>query len=1065
LEYLKTKRSPDMADQYFDGSEVQNHNILGINKLPPRNSSWPSPDLRSGWLSDYENSPWLLSLNSDTAWVFHWSKEPGSRPKNFFESGYDASEWSSFPVPGCWETNQYGTPIYTNYEYPFAANPPRVEDEPPEYYTTFNERNPVGSYRRYFTLPENWKASGRILLHFAGVSSAFYVWVNGRQVGYSQDSRSPSEFDITDFLLSEGEGPNILAVEVYRFCAGSYLEDQDMWRLSGIFRDVFLYHTPATTLWDFHIESTLAEDLAEARIQLSYTLRIEKGPTPPLQLRLHLKPSSCDALQGEILIDETITDQTGTSSAVTVRKPDLWSHETPTLYTAVVELIDAHTGQTIETRKTEIGFRRLGVIDGQFCINNSPIKIKGVNRHESNPKTGYVVSMADMEEDIRLMKQANFNFVRTAHYPNDPRWYELCNRHGLLVMDEANVESHGLSYHKRVLPGDDPIWGRMAADRVRKMVIRDRGHPCIAMWSLGNEAGYGDTFLSMREELLQNDPEKRLIQYADMNLAADMDSQTYPTPEWLRDHVDGNAVRKGEHGEQGSPEQHGPYPSGRPFLTNEYAHAHGNSLGNFKEYWDLFEAHPELWGGFIWDWADQTLLTKDPEGIPFHAWGGDFGDKPNDGRFCYNGLVNADRVPYPHYSEARKVQQYIAMTASPSDLAAGRVQIQNNFAFTSLENFRGQWKVEAEGKTVAQGDLPVLPTEPGARTTVTLDLQDSLRTAENEEVWLQITFSTAFDSSWAEAGHEIAWEQFLLREPQSTPAPSGGEVHRSETSEAISLIASGTTVIVDRKSGLITSARRGNYEYLPRPVTPNFWRVPTDNDIGWKVPERMAPWKNAIEGAHLTDIQFVTRPDAEEVTSILRMGSPELDGVDLAMVYTLFGDGTLRIRLKISLPATVPELPRIGLQFELPKEFERTRWFGRGPHENYCDRLNGAKVSIHNLPTNEWPTPYPRPQENAHRSDIRWLELSGPHCRLKIRSASPTLTGCSIWPCSELDLEETNHPAHLPDPNDHTVTLSGWQMGVGGNNSWGETPLDPYRISTPGTYEFAVDLICSEMSP
>ncbi len=1052
-----------MSTETFDIPEIQDPSVPGINRLPPRNPSWPAPDLSSGWSSHYDQSPWLTSLNSQTAWVFAWSPEPAQRPRDFFQPDYDARDWESIPVPACWEIQGFGTPIYSNFVYPFQADPPRVMTEPPAHYTTFKARNPVGSYRRWFESPACGEG-GRCLLHFAGVSAAFFVWVNGHRVGYAQDSRSPAEFDITDFLLPEGEGANLLAVEVYRFCAGSYLEDQDMWRLSGIFRDVFLYQTPASTLWDFHIENTLSEDFGEARLKVHYTLRQIESPHSKLRLRLHIKAPEAERPLAAPLLDEEVLADTGSTLEVTLSDPKLWSHEKPKLYTALVELWDAEKGETMETRKVSLGFRRFEVKDLQFCINGRPIKVKGVNRHESNPDTGYVLSAADMEKDIGLIKQANFNFVRTAHYPNDPRWYALCDELGLLVMDEANVESHGLSYHKRVLPGDDPLWGAMAVDRVRRMVIRDRGHACVAMWSLGNEAGYGDSFFAMREAVVAYDPAKRLIQYADMNLVADMDSQTYPTPAWLEAHVRGEAVRKGEHGEEGSPEQHGDYPSGRPFLTNEYAHAHGNSLGNYQEYWDLFEAHPQLWGGFVWDWADQTLRKRDAGGNEIQAYGGDFGDEPNDGRFCYNGLVNANREPYPHYWEAQKVQQYISVTATEDELATGWVTVHNKFAFCFLDEFAGEWRIEKNGHRIAHGPFPPLGVAPGESEKVKPGFPESLPVDRGDTVYLFVTFKRHSVCNRAVGNQIIAWEQFLLHAPApETDLQTPEEINLTlqQSDQSYTLSAAGTRVHIDGDCGCITSIQKEGQEFLITPITPNFWRVPTDNDIGWKVPERMGVWKKAVDHAQLQSLHHRAGPDAEQVTADWIFDAPALAGVALEFVYTLFADGGLCIQFNLQLPAGAPELSRIGLQFEIPAELENTRWFGRGPHENYVDRKNSAWVGVHELPAKSWATPYVRPQENGHRSELQWIEFSDPQSagrKFTIRSAGGPYPGISIWNCDEQDLEQTAHANELPVRPARTVTISGWQMGVGGNNSWGETPLDVYRIQVPGKYQFAIEL-------
>ncbi|MBS1605333.1 MAG: glycoside hydrolase family 2, partial [Bacteroidetes bacterium] len=483
-------QTPDTARESYDHAEWQDPRIFGINKLAARNPAWPNPDAASGWKSDYDHSPWVLSLDGE--WSFKWSPDPYSRPKAFFKDGYDVDDWKKIPVPSCWELQGYGTPIYTNSIYPFKVNVPRVMDAPPANYTSFRDRNPVGSYRRTFVLPAGWRG-GRTLLHFAGVGSAMYVWVNGQKVGYSENSRLPAEFDITASLRP---GVNMLAVEVYRFSDGSYLEDQDMWRLSGIFRDVFLYHTPDVTVWDFYVDARLDDACRNASVALRYRLRNATGsPVDGLSLRLLIKGPGVIAPDGRSLLTAPagrgrpgLGDEDSTAR-VLVRAPELWTPETPAIYDAQVQLLK--DGKVIETRRVDLGFRRVELHDKQLWVNGRSIKIKGVNRHEADPGTGYTPTRERMEEDIRLIKQGNFNFIRTSHYPNDPRWYELCDRNGIFLMDENNLETHGISYHRRILPGDRPEWLPAVVDRMERMVIRDRNHPSVVLWSLGNEAGYG----------------------------------------------------------------------------------------------------------------------------------------------------------------------------------------------------------------------------------------------------------------------------------------------------------------------------------------------------------------------------------------------------------------------------------------------------------------------------------------------------------------------------------------------------------------------------------------------
>ncbi|HVE16789.1 MAG TPA: glycoside hydrolase family 2 TIM barrel-domain containing protein, partial [Chthoniobacterales bacterium] len=702
----------------YDQADWQNPLVFGINKLPPRNPAWPNPDSTSGWKSDYDHSPWVRSLDGD--WAFHWSPDPDTRPADFFSPDFDASKWKTIPVPSCWELQGYGTPIYTNSKYPFdTSHYGEVMNDPPREFTSYKERDPVGSYRRTFEIPADWKG-GRTLLHFAGVGSAMYVWVNGRKVGYSENSRSPAEFDITDFIHP---GKNLLAVEVYRWSDGSYLEDQDMWRLSGIFRDVFLYHTPDVTLWDFYVAADLDPSLQNGSVALHYRLRTVKPiDDKSLSLRLSLRAPDGQLVGGDPLLTAEVGalatgfDSEKVTTTVKIPHPLLWSDETPNLYSALVELLQ--NGKVIESRRVDVGFRRVEVRDKQFWVNGKSIKIKGVNRHEMDPATGYTLSRDRMEEDLRLIKQANMNFVRTSHYPDDPRWYELCNRYGMFLMDENNLETHGISYHRRILPGDDPKWQSAVVDRMQRLVYRDRNNPSVVMWSLGNEAGYGNDFYAMREAAHAADPQLRPIHYADMNLAADMDSQTYPTTEWLLQHVAGKAVRKGEHGESSNIDQHGPYPSGKGFVTNEYAHAQANSLGNLQDYWDVFKKYPMLWGGFVWEWNDQAVYKTDADGKRFLAYGGDFGDWPNDSRFCLKGMVSAERIPRPHYWEAKKVFQWIDVV--PDDIAKGRIKIRNEYYFTPLSAFDADWTLEEDGRSITKGKLPGLNLPPGQETTVTV---------------------------------------------------------------------------------------------------------------------------------------------------------------------------------------------------------------------------------------------------------------------------------------------------------------------------------------------------------
>jgi beta-galactosidase len=1036
--------------------EWQDPQVFEVNKLPPRNSAWPCPDAASAWKSDYDHSPWLQSLNGQ--WKFHGAPDPDARPVNFFTPEYDATSWKSITVPSCWELQGYGVPIYLNSRYPFQVNPPSVMDEPPKDYTSYTQRNPVGSYLREFEVPADWRGQ-RVLLHFAGVSSAMYLWVNGTRIGYSEDSRSPAEFDITAHVKP---GTNKIAVEVYRFCDGSYLEDQDMWRLSGIFRDVFLYTTPEQTLWDSFVHASLDGDLKSANVSLHYTLRnASTAKAENLRVRLSLRAPDGSLVGAKPLLDEAVGElEAGfspsrvTATAV-VERPLLWTSETPNVYDALFELV--RDGKVIEARRFDVGFRKVEIRGPEFLVNGRPVKIKGVNRHEFDPTTGYTLTRERMEQDIRLIKQANLNFVRSSHYPNDPRWYELCNRHGLFVLDEANVESHGLSYHKNVLPGDGDEWRAACVDRMQRLVIRNRSAPCVVIWSLGNEAGYGNVFLSMREAALVADPERRPIQYADMNRAADMDSQTYPTIDWLLQHVAGKAVRKGEHGESTNEEQHGKYPSGRPFLMNEYAHAMGNSLGNFKDYWDVIEKHPMLIGGFIWEWVDQTPYKISPDGKKFFAYGGDFGDQPNDGVFCCKGLVDAERAPRPHYWEAKKVQQYIKVL--PQDMAHGRIRIRNGYDFISLARFEAEWLLEADGREVESGKLDTPDLAPGEEREVTIPWKNT-EWKPGSEYFVSVRFRLAKSESWADAGHMVAWEQLSVPAPAPAVANHKTSPDRPFRQEGGDWVAesNGTTVRIDGRQGLLKSFAVSGREMLNSPLKPSFWRVPIDNDDGWKTSKKMGAWKNAADTAKLQTLS--TGPTPDRLTARLKLTTGKCQ-----VNYVLRADGSLQVEMTVEPSEKAPEMPRAGMRFTIPSGMGRIQWFGRGPQENYWDRKSGADIGIHRSTVNEWITRYVRPQENANRSDVRWVEFVGEDgIGLLIKTAGPAL-GVSAWPYSEKDLATATHDYQLPQRDFITVNVDGAQMGVGGDNSWGLPVHQQYRLEAGRKQHFSITLSRCRTSP
>ena len=920
-------------------------------------------------------------------------------------------------------------------------------DEPNHKYTTFKQRNPVGSFCRTFLLPEEWGNDKEIILHLAGAGPAAFIWINGEKVGYTQDPRLPAEFSINKYLK---KGENLLAIEVYKYCDGSYLEDQDFWRLSGIFRDVFIRAVPKISLWDIYAQPELDLSSHKGKINLHYT------PANFTEKRDSDYNISVFSPLGKKLVNKNFKIKDfapgfGKESklpAIELDTVQLWYDESPIQYKVLVEL--SKKGKTIEAYKLPVAFRKIEVDGNKILLNGKKFKIRGVNRHEFSPDQGWVISKEEMIKDLELMKQGNVNFIRNAHYPNDPRWYELCNQYGIMIMDEPNIESHGLSYLRKVLPADLPEWSKACIDRMRRMVIRDRQYPCVTMWSLGNEAGYGNAFVEMRKITHRYDPELRLIQYADMNRVADIDSQTYPTADWLRQHLKGKAVRKGERGESTSIEQHGKYPSGKPFLLSEYAHAQGNSLGDLIDYWELIYKHDMLIGGFIWDWVDQALWKDPSNPSAGYLYGGDFGDFPNDKNGCIDGLISADRIPHPHYYEMQKVYQPVAFRLIDSQPLT--IDVTNRLLTTDLNKYDFKYQIQENGKITSEGILPEISVSPCSSRKITLP--DHIRYDLKKESFLKISIQLREPEIWAKEGFTVAWEQFKLNDikPSITlampKASNPAILYESDTLYAIK--GDFFEVKFNRKNGMLSSYSINNKELIKAPVRFNFRRALTDNDRGWKVGEKMKIWQDA--GLHYTVQQFhITSSDKDK--TVIKGEYAFTDSKATAIIeHTVFANGTIEIEYNISIPLNLPNIPRIGLQFEIEKELQNIDWYGRGPHENYIDRESGAAIGIYQTTLNQWITPYVRPQENSNRGGIRWLRFSQGTHQLQFSAVGEPFCA-SAWPYTISTLEQTTHDFELKMHNNIIVDIDCNQMGVGGDCSWGLPVLQKYQIK-PGKYQY-----------
>jgi beta-galactosidase len=1005
--------------------------VIGLNKEPGHCTLMPYADVASAQDGRREMSTFYRSLNGK--WKFNWVNQPADRPVDFYQTDYDVSSWDEIPVPSNWQMHGYGRPIYLNMTYPFPANPPYI----PHSY------NPVGSYRREFSLPGSW--DGReVFLHFDGVKSAFYLWINGAKVGYSQGSMTPAEFNVTKYLKP---GKNIVAAEVYRWSDGSYLEDQDMWRLSGIYRNVYLFATPKVHIRDFFVRASLDEQYKNGILTIrpklaTYADTNVRGWTVQAQLyddqKSSVLPQPLKIEAGRIL-NERYPQRDNVPFALlqaTIENPKKWSDETPNLYTLVLTLNDDQ-GNVVEAQSSKIGFRKVEIIDGQLFVNGRSIKLFGVNRHEHDPDHGRAIPRGRMIQDIKLLKQSNINAVRTSHYPDDPRWYELCDEYGIYLIDETNLETHG----QGGLLSNIPTWSNAFVDRAIRMVERDKNHPSVIIWSLGNESGCGPNHAAMAAWIHDYDP-TRPVHYEGavgnpkdphyVDMMSRMYARIHQIVRMATDPIDD-----------------------RPMVLCEYAHAMGNSVGNLKEYWDAIRAHRRLIGGFIWDWADQGLRKYTDDGQMFWAYGGDYGDNPNDGNFCCNGLVQPDRKPNPSLAEVKKVYQRIHVTAV--DSLNGVFSVANEYDFISLDVAEVTWELIADGEVLRSGKLAPLTLEPKAGQEITIPLGEPEPPA-GAECWLKITFALADDTPWAARGHVVAWDQFPV--VFDTPAPVVAdlrlmpEVELSQQDDAYTVTGEGFEVTIGSRSGAIESLIFNDTELMVAPLAPNFWRAPIDNDNGNQMPTRQGIWRQAGPKRTVDSVRAEqVAPQIVRVT--VEATLPVGKETRFLMTYDIYGTGDVAIEASV-YPAgnNLADLPRFGMQMAIPGQFSTMTWLGRGPHENYWDRKTGAAVGLYSGPVAEQGHVYARPQENGNRTDVRWLALTNDDGAGLLAVGMPLLS-VSAWPYSSEDLEKATHINELPRRDFVTVNLDYKQMGVGGDDSWGARTHPEYTLpAEPYAYRF-----------
>ena len=1009
----------------------ENPSVFAVNKEAPRATSLPYNNEQLAVNDVYEQSPYYLSLNG--TWKFRWVKIPAERPVDFYMENYNTSDWDDIKVPGNWELQGYGIPIYTNVTYPHPKNPPFIP----------HNDNPVGSYKRSFDLPASWDGR-RIYLHFEAGTSAMYIWVNGQKVGYSQVTKSPAEFDITAYVKP---GKNQVAVEVYRWSDGSYLEDQDFWRLSGIDRSVYLYSTDQVRIKDYFALADLDRSYKNGMLNVTVDLKNYKQQMESGVLHLSLldqKGKSVVQLSKPVQVGAG--EVTKVSFSRNVSSPALWSNETPVLYTVLLTLKDK-SGRIIETTSCKTGFRKVEIKDAQLMLNGKPLLVRGVNLHEHNQYTGHYVDKETMLEDIRMMKRFNVNAVRMSHYPQSPLWYKLCDQYGLLICDEANIETHGMGaelqgwFDKSVHPAYLPQWAPAHKDRVERLVERDKNHPCVILWSLGNECGNGPVFHEMYQWVKQRDASRPVqFEQAGEQENTDIVCPMYPSMRYMKEYAARTDVK-------------------RPFIMCEYAHAMGNSTGNFQEYFDVIATSKHMQGGFIWDWVDQGLATKDENGRFYWAYGGDFGSAhyPNEENFCTNGLVFPDRTPHPGLFEVKKVYQDILFKAK--DVENGSLIIQNRFLYTDLKNYNFKWELLKNGDVAASGTLQVsLPA--GSSKEVKLPLP-ALQQESGAEYLLNVYAYAKYPSEMIPEGHEVAREQFVLNGNSyfAGQKSTTGAIDMKEENNVLFFTCGDVRISFNKRNGELNGYRYQDKMLLGHAPQPQFWRAPTDNDFGNRMGILCNVWRTAGQNKEFKGMNVERKDGAVTLTSIYYLRDV---ASDYTVKYTVYADG--RVEVNGSWKAgniALPEIPRFGMQMTLAQEFDQFSWYGRGPWENYSDRNTASFIGKYTSTVDEQYVAYIRPQENGNKTDVRWLTLTNKEgFGLRIDGLQPlSVSALRNYP-EDFDAGLTKSQRHINDINPRKavvlhVDLA--QRGVGGDNSWGMYPHEPYLLKAKEyTYGYVI---------
>lgn len=1027
----KKIEKPIYHAEKWENPEWENPEIFQINREAPTASFYKYNNIETAVVNDsWENSPFYKTLNG--SWDFYYADNVDVRPTDFYKNDFDLSGWDKIEVPSNWEIKGHGIPVYTNVVYMFPANPPFIP----------HNINPVGSYKKEFDIPLDWDGKD-IYLHFAGVSGAMFVWVNGEKVGYNEGSKTPAEFKITDVVK---KGKNTIAVQVLRWSDASYMEDQDFWRLSGIERDVYVYATNKVTVRDFRVVSDLENNYKDGILDIA------------LQIDNNLETISKGSVEVKLLNgDEAVYTKTENlvlnkgknTIRLNQKLPNVtsWNAENPHLYTLLINLMN-DKGVTTEATSIKVGFRNVTIKNNQFLVNGKAVLLKGANLHDHSDTEGHVISEALTLKDLAVMKQNNLNAIRCSHYPKNPHFYRMCDKYGFYVVDEVNIETHGMGTTNQGLdknlkkqaihPAYREEWKAMHMDRTVRMFERDKNYPSIVTWSLGNEAGNGENFFEIYKWLKEQDS-TRPTQYEGATNYENTDIQApmYWTIERMIAYAKNNPTR--------------------PLIQCEYAHAMGNSVGNLQQYWDVIESYDIMQGGFIWDWVDQGILTKNEAGESYWAYGGDLGgfDLQNDKNFCLNGVVNPDRTAHPALHEVKKVYQYIKFKAE--NLKDGKITITNKYDFTNLSNYEFTWKLLENGTVKTSGVLPELNIEAYRSKTLKVDLP-VLENATSE-YHLNLYALNKTETDLLPKNHVVAYEQFqLTKQILATPLKISGEVLVSKTKDSIIISNKNFNLKFDVAKGTLSSLAYGNGNVLKQGITPNFWRALTDNDFGAfrnkKHTENLKRWREATNKQSLVSIKLLHNSkenDAEnmtvdgEVTVQTLLDLPSVEG-QIMISYTVNSKGEIKVNNQlINISEDLIHLPRFGNNLILKDEYQTVEWFGRGPHENYNDRNTSALVGKYKSSVEALYFPYIRPQENGYKTDTRWITFKNKAGKgVKIEGLQLLSFSAHHQYNDDFDAGDSKQQRHTTDIKKRpfvNINIDYKQTGVGGDNSWSKKAL------------------------